>query len=203
MFRTASYLSAVVISGLLLTGCDSSSSTNGTSGGGHVHDHPSEGPHHGQLIELGNEQYHGELLHDDATNTVTVYILDGAAKELVPIPEQEVTLQLLVGEENKSYTLTAVPDAADSEAAAKFEVVDAELGRILDEEHELKGRLQVNIGGTQFTGSFEHTEHAHDHEHGHDGGHDDEPGHDEDADHSNHGDEDADGHGHPEGDQDM
>ena len=26
--------------------------------------HPTEGPHGGHLIELGNEEYHAELLHD-------------------------------------------------------------------------------------------------------------------------------------------
>ena len=29
------------------------------------HAHPSEGPHGGSLIELGNEEYHAELVHDE------------------------------------------------------------------------------------------------------------------------------------------
>ena len=33
----------------------------------HEHDHPSEGPHHGSLIELGKEAYHAELVHDEKT----------------------------------------------------------------------------------------------------------------------------------------
>ena len=49
----------------------------------HPHDdhaHPSEGPHHGSLIELGNEDYHGELVHDHATGSVTIYLLDSARR---------------------------------------------------------------------------------------------------------------------------
>ncbi len=44
-----------------------------------VHSHPTEGPHHGTLIELGKEEYHAELVHDD--KMVTIYILDSAAKK--------------------------------------------------------------------------------------------------------------------------
>ena len=41
----------------------------------HGHAHPSEGPHHGALIELGKEDYHAEIVHDEKTDTVTIYIL--------------------------------------------------------------------------------------------------------------------------------
>jgi hypothetical protein len=64
---------------------------------GHVHAHPTEGPHHGALIELGREDYHAELVHDDATNTVTIYMLDGAAKDAVAIDAKQLTVNLLVG----------------------------------------------------------------------------------------------------------
>ena len=41
------------------------------------HAHPTHGPHQGDLIELGNEEYHAELLHEE--DSVTIYILNGAA----------------------------------------------------------------------------------------------------------------------------
>ena len=51
-----------------------------------VHAHPSEGPHHGTLVELGNEEFHAEVVHDD--KSVTVYVLDAGATKAVPIDAQ-------------------------------------------------------------------------------------------------------------------
>ena len=60
-----------------------------------AHDHSTEGPHGGHLVELGNEEYHAELLHDEAAHSVTVHLLDAAGKQPVAVPLPEVTLQLL------------------------------------------------------------------------------------------------------------
>jgi hypothetical protein len=57
-------------------------------------EHPTEGPHGGHLIELGNEEYHAELLHDEKTHTVTIHLFAGAAKEPAAVPLEEITLQL-------------------------------------------------------------------------------------------------------------
>ena len=69
----------------------------------HAHDHPSEGPHGGHLIELGNEEFHAELHHDDASKTVAIYILDKQAKNPVAIEETELTLN-----KNKTYSLSVL-----------------------------------------------------------------------------------------------
>ncbi|HQZ69109.1 MAG TPA: hypothetical protein PLY87_28675, partial [Planctomycetaceae bacterium] len=60
---------------------------------GHDHAHPSEGPHHGDLVELGNEEFHAEVVHGEA-GSVTVYILDSAAKVAVPIDATELTINV-------------------------------------------------------------------------------------------------------------
>ena len=83
--------------------------------GGHAHAHPTEGPHHGALIELGREDYHAELVHDEAANTVTIYILDGAAKDAVAIEAKQLTLNLLVGGKPQQFQLAAMPQSADPE----------------------------------------------------------------------------------------
>ncbi len=58
-----------------------------------AHDHSSEGPHHGTLVELGKEEYHAEVVH--AGDVVTVYILDARAEKAVPIEATEVTINVL------------------------------------------------------------------------------------------------------------
>lgn len=127
----------------------------------HDHGHASEGPHHGSLIELGNEAYHAELVHSD-DGAVTIYILDGSAKTAVPIEAEDVTVNLTHGETAEQFKLPAKPDTSDpSGKSSRFELRDEELASDLDAEGA-NARLVVTIDGKQFTGKI-----AHDHDHGH------------------------------------
>ncbi|HIQ22274.1 MAG TPA: hypothetical protein EYH34_13700, partial [Planctomycetes bacterium] len=124
------------------------------------HAHPTEGPHGGRLIELGAEEYHAELLHDEETHRVTIHLLDAAGKEPVAVPSAEITLQLLRNGQFASYTLAASPDQGDPEgAASRFETVDTALCDALCHDEELRGRLQVTISGKAYTGTIEHKGH--------------------------------------------
>ncbi len=131
------------------------------------HAHPSEGPHGGHLIELGNEEYHAELLHDEQTHTVTVHLLDAAGKQPVSVPQMEITMQLFQDGEFVSYALKAVPAEGDATgAASEFQIVDDALCDELSGQHELRGRLQVTIDQQPYTGTIEHGSHGHEgHEH--------------------------------------
>lgn len=126
-----------------------------------AHAHPSEGPHHGSLIELGNEEYHAELVHDD--KSVTIYVLDAAAKTAVPIDATEVKINLKHDGTPEQYTLAAQPDTGDPAGkSSRFVSQDAELAGHLDEAGT-EPRLVLSIDGKQFNGDL-----AHDHEAGHD-----------------------------------
>jgi len=130
------------------------------------HEHPTEGPHGGHLVELGDEEYHAELLHDENTHTVTIHLLDGPAKQTVAVPLAEITLQLFQGGQFVKYALKAVQGPGDAAgAASRFEIVDAALCDALCHGDETRGRLQVTINGKPYTGTIEHTGHGdHDHE---------------------------------------
>jgi len=122
--------------------------------------HPTEGPHGGHLIELGNEEYHAELLHDENTHTVTIHLLDGPAKQTVTVPLTEITLQLFQGGQFVKYVLKAVQGPGDpADAASRFETVDVDLCDALGHEDETSGRLQMTIDGKPYTGTIEHTGH--------------------------------------------
>ena len=79
----------------------------------HAHAHPAEGPHHGTLIELGREDYHAELVHDDKADTVTIYILDAAATEAVPIAAAPLLLNVRAGGTAQQFPLAAKPQSTD------------------------------------------------------------------------------------------
>ena len=177
---------AVTVSFLGLGGCeDKSPPVNGSTDAADSHDHahPSEGPHHGQLIELGNDEYHAELVHDDDTHTVTIHLLDGQAKNSVASEEPELVMNLVVEGQPTQFTLVALPESNDPEGkSSKFQSQDEAFCKALD-AHGVKGRLNVTVNGKPLVGSFKHGDHDHGHDHAHDNdaGHD--HGHDNDHDH--------------------
>lgn len=128
------------------------------------HAHGSEGPHHGHLIELGKEEYHAELVHDEASKSVTVYLLDGSAKGSVTIPDQEIVLNLAVNGKPVQYKLLAAPETTDPQGqCSKFSLVNAELLEAL-KSPKMSGRLNVTIKNQPYSGTIEHEAHgAHEH----------------------------------------
>lgn len=166
-------LLVVVAAGCSNDTAESTGGTTTTSSGGPittpppptVGTHPTHGPHGGELIELGNEEYHAELIHDDAS--VTIYILDGAATTAVPIEATEIHVNLKHDGQPEQFILAAVPDEGDPQGrSSRFESSDAELAGHLDEEGA-EPQLVVVIAGSSYRGSMEHS-HGHDHGHSHD-----------------------------------
>ena len=123
--------------------------------------HPTEGPHHGQLIELGNEEYHAEFLHDEASGAVTVYLLDSPATTDVPIEATELRVNLSHDGQAEQFTLSPTPQPSDpSGKSSKFTSTDAKLAEKLDREGG-EAQLVVTIDGKQYRGTIHHD---HDHE---------------------------------------
>ncbi len=173
-----SLLSIICVVSLLLSGC-----TNNGSGGDSsedsvaidfappdttgVHDHPSEGPHQGTLIELGNEEYHAELVHD--ASVVTVYILDGSASTPTPIEAPELTINLIHDGKPAQFKLASVPDVGETPgSSSRFAIQSPELVEELEHDHS-SARLAVLIKGKSYRGDIHHDHEGHDHDaHDHD-----------------------------------
>ncbi|MBI1315060.1 hypothetical protein GC176_27530 [bacterium] len=157
------------------------------------HEHPSEGPHGGDLIELGNEEYHAELVHpyhhDDNAHAhadhkdgddhkggheehgdpdhegVTIYILDGSAKESVAIDVAEITLNLSHDGKPEQFKLTALPTETDPEGkSSRFASDDNDLLEHFHEE-EIEGTLVLQINGKSYRGKVAHNHEDHGHDH--------------------------------------
>jgi len=130
---------------------------------GPAHAHPTEGPHLGALIELGKEDYHAELVHDEKTDTITVYILDATARKPVPITAKELMLNLKAGNKPYQFPLKACPQAGEpAGVASAFGATDKNLCKALD-SHGVSGRLNVEIGGKVYVGKV--AGHTHNHKH--------------------------------------
>lgn len=168
----------------------------------HAHAHPTEGPHGGDLIELGNEEYHAELVHshdhdDDAHSHaeggeghgeedghqegehkeghaedsdhehtgITIYILDGSAKEAVAIEATDIALNLSHDGKPEQFKLTAHATESDPEGkSSRFTSVDKELLEHFHESDHVEGTLVLSIAGKSYRGKLAH---KHDDDHGH------------------------------------
>jgi hypothetical protein len=160
-----------IVAATMFSGCGTASvdkehaSKGHHEGDGHGHTaeaHSEIGPHGGHLIELGsNEAFHAELLHDDTTHRVTVYILDGKAKADVPIPQPELVVNIVSAGNPKQFKLMAAPLATElRDTASCFQLENEELCTALDAT-DCKGRLAVNIDGKQYVGEIQHHDHDH------------------------------------------
>ncbi|WP_110766472.1 hypothetical protein [Planctopirus hydrillae] len=168
-------LAGLGLAGSLMTGCGAepgsakqtkTSATPAKTHDNHGHDHPEEGPHHGQLVELGNEEYHAEVVHDDEAGTVTIYLLDGSAKNSVPIEAADVIMNLSLAGKAEQFKLPATPDTNDPAGkSSKFVSQDKVLCEKLD-VHGVSARLVVMVDGKSYSGKLAH---SHDHEHDHEG----------------------------------
>lgn len=121
-----------------------------------------EGPHGGHVIELGhNHQYHAELVENEDTSTVTVFMLDQDMKELA-IDQASVTMNLMVDGQVQSFELAAAGAAAGG--ASRFDAAGNALFEALH-EHEASGKLRVTIDGSPYSGEVEHHPHGEHDEH--------------------------------------
>ena len=136
----------------------------------HEHGHEMEGPHGGHIIEIGTEDHHVELTHDDASQKVAVYLLGDDAKTAKPIKAESVTINVSADGEPTQYVLPAVPQAGEADGnTSYFELVSEPLNKIVSGKSEAKStqaRLSLSIDGKPFVGMIETSAHDHDHDHG-------------------------------------
>jgi len=164
--KTMTYVFAAVALALPLSvGCGGKQPAgpagNAKTGDKHEeHAHPTEGPHKGQLIELGNEEYHLELIHDDAAHKITLYVLDSAGKQSVPTAAESATINLTVDGKPTQFTIPAARQATDPAGKSScFALVDEKLGEAMDSP-KAKGRVNIVIGGKPFAGTIGGHDHA-------------------------------------------
>lgn len=126
---------------------------------GHDHDHDEEGPHGGHLLELGKGDYHAELHHDDATHTITIYLLDEKAKDPVAIADPELTLNLVADGKPQQIKLAAAPQPGDPAGQASAFAITDEQAHAALESDGVTGRLNVTIEGKSYSANLEHHKH--------------------------------------------
>lgn len=136
---------------------------------GHDHEH-AHGPHDGHIIELGEEEYHAELVYVPADAKVTIYTYGPDLDKPAAIDATEITLNLMIEGKAEQFALPAQKQEGDEEGkASKFELAGNEtIKSKIKSEEDLHGKINVSIGGKSYVGEISH-DHDHDHEHEHEG----------------------------------
>ena len=131
------------------------------------HGHGEKGPHGGGIVELGDEEYHAEIVVDHATESVAVFVLGKDAKTAEPVGAAEISI---TPDGKESLTLKAAPQKGDGDGkASKFQIVDDALVHTLMDAGFLHGELRITIGDKPYLGHIDyhldgasHDEHDHD-----------------------------------------
>ena|GEM_PF-1541977 len=124
------------------------------------HAHPDHGPHDGELLELGNEEFHVELVVDEAKKQMVIYLLEKDAKTSVAIEAPFVTVNLRLSGKPKQIQLPSIPRTTDPKGQSScFGAVSAELFSAL---HSTKAdpKLAVRIRNKAYVAKLVH---SHDH----------------------------------------
>jgi hypothetical protein len=125
----------------------------GKKAAGQPHEHESEGPHGGAIVELGDEEYHAEVVIDPKTYTLSVYLLGKDAKTATPIAAEEVTV---VTEDDSKLKLKAVPQDGESGGkASKFELAEEATVGPIAKAGFLHGALKLEIDGKPYGGDID------------------------------------------------
>ncbi len=183
-----SRLASLTLTGLLAAtiGCTdsdefqefASSDIKPADAGAHQHSHEHhDAPHQGDLVALGDHQYHAEITWDEKNKTITVYVLDGEAAKAVPIAANQLVLTIGKDDDAKQHTLAAQPQDGDGkDKASRFQTTDKKLFDSFHDNKHTTGHIQLPIGKDTFPLSVTHDDHDHDHDHDHDDHkHDDKP----------------------------
>ncbi len=157
-----SLLLSVCVGLALVVGCDSGKEPfhevpKGSKVKDQPHDHE-HGPHGGHLVELGEEEYHAEVVFDPKAAKITIYMLDSSAKKAAPIDAKEIKLDLSVAGKPKTFAAKAATDAGDPAGkSSRFEVADnPDIKANIKDEEDLKGSVTAAIGAKTYTGKIAH-----------------------------------------------
>lgn len=128
------------------------------------HQHPTAGPHGGALLELGNEEFHAELLLDEEHNQVTICLLDSSAVKPVEIEVPFLRINVKASDKPRQYKLTPVYVEGREPAGATdcYAIVSPQLMRDLHTKGHV-AKLSVMIGRKVYSAMIQHAPHEHKH----------------------------------------
>jgi ABC-type nickel/cobalt efflux system permease component RcnA len=170
VFRSVAFIIAFALSLSFSEAIIAQSATTATAPQ-HAHDHPEHGPNKGELLEIGHGEYHAELLLNEESKEITIYLLDAKAKAYVAVNTTALVVNFKRGGRPFQVKLAAVPQEIDEKGfSSRFAMKSPELMSSL---HDAKSdpRFAIRIGNKSYVAKLTHS-HDHNHSHGDSHNHD-------------------------------
>ncbi len=121
------------------------------------HDHGSKGPNKGDLLEIGRGEYHGELVIDEESKQVIIYLLDSSLKSYVAIDAPFVTVNFKSGTQPAQVKLLPVPQESDVKgASSRFGLITPGLFEALH-DGKSDAKLTLRIGKKSYVSKLTHS----------------------------------------------
>jgi hypothetical protein len=168
MLSWTNRFAAVAVLGVALAGCNSGGDFKAVKDlpkaahddHGHSHGEHAHGPHGGELVELGKEEFHAEFVVDGKAHTLKVFLLGPDAKTAATTDASELSI---VPEGGTPIILKAAEGQPEGKVS-EFALTDEKIVHDLNEAGFIHGDLKVKIGGTPYNGHLDaHFDEDHDH----------------------------------------
>jgi hypothetical protein len=91
-----------------------------------VHKHEHKPPHGGTPVELGEEEYHVELVLDASAGKLQAFIMDGELENFVRLPEDSFEIVARLPGKEEILTLKAVANNATGETVGDTALFEAQ-----------------------------------------------------------------------------
>ncbi len=122
------------------------------------HGHGQKGPNGGEIVELGDEDFHAEVVLDEKKGEMSIYILGRDAKTAKPIEATELVLSFKHGDKSEDFKLVATKQEGDAEGQASlFSITDPKLMDELHEHAEDGATLAFAVGEKKLSGVIKHS----------------------------------------------
>lgn len=124
------------------------------------HSHAEHGPHGGEILEVGKEEYHLELCVDETKKQVVIYLMDKTLKQYVAIDQSNLVINLKMNGKPAQFKLKAIPQDVDQSGSSScYGLASADLLSALHDK-KADARLALKIGSKQYSVKIQH-----DHDH--------------------------------------
>lgn len=129
---------------------------------GHVH----TAPHGGTIVELGEEMFHLELVHDAVAGTLTAYVLDGHLENFIRITQGSFALSVTLNGRTEEAVFQAIANPATGETVGDTSQFEARAPWLKTEGLRFEGRVRaLTIRGRTFNDASVRFPEGHAHAH--------------------------------------
>ena len=143
---TLLFTAAMVVLGT--TACSKTAAPATASAPHKHHHHP---PHGGTPVELGEDEYHVELVFDEGTGKLQAYVLDGEMENFVRSTAPRIEITATVAGKTRDLELVAVPNPETGETVGDTSLFESQADWIKGSGPFDAVLREVTIRGTTYS----------------------------------------------------